>query len=75
MKSTDYLQSFVKRDTYFNINNYSVGNYQMVPFLLVKQPGIPDDLLANLGDNVYEFHQDYLNLPFKRSDENFTSIE
>ena len=47
----------------------------MVPFLLVKQPGIPDDLLANLGDNVYEFHQDYLNLPFKRSDENFTSIE
>ena len=75
MKSTDYLQSFVKRDTYFNINNYSVGNYQMVPYTIVKQPEIPDDLLKSLGDNVSEFHQDYLNLPFKRSGEIFTIIE
>ena len=76
---TDYLIGdtliFWTIGFYQDTSNFPAGNYQMVPYILVKQSGIPADLLTSLGDNVYEFHQDYLNLPFKRSGGNFTIIE
>lgn len=59
---------------YHNISNFPAGNYQMVPYIIVKQPGIPADLLNSISPDLLAFGPDYLKLPFKRMGGKFIII-
>ena len=42
------------------------GDYEIIPYLLIKDPDIPDRLLESLGSNVLELGDGYLKVPFVR---------
>lgn len=46
---------------------FTPGTYLFYPFLEVVQQDIPQELLNSLGEDVYAFGMDYLNIPFKQS--------
>ncbi len=46
---------------------FSVGKYYFYPLLEVVQDGIPQRLLNSLGDRLYAFDLDYLNVPYKQT--------
>ena len=46
--------------------------YYFYPFLEVVQEDIPPELLASLGEDVYNFSMEYLNIPYKQSPGIFT---
>ncbi len=60
---------------YQDISSYPAGEYRIVPYLLIQQPGIPDGLVGSIDANPRDFTPDYLDLPFKRNGGNFTVIE
>lgn len=43
-----------------------LGNYEIVPYILIWQNGIPEGLLKSIGEDVEEFGPAYLRIPFKR---------
>jgi hypothetical protein len=43
-----------------------VGQYEVIPYLLIRRQALPPGLLASLGANVESLHPDYLKLPFRR---------
>jgi len=43
------------------------GDYEVIPYLLVRQRNIPSDLLDNLGEEIEDFDPAYLLYPVKRS--------
>lgn len=45
---------------------FSQGDYEVIPYLLVKHEIIPQRLLESLGSNVEELSPDYLKIPFRR---------
>ena len=47
-------------------NVYPEGYYEIIPFLLVIQEGVPPELMASLGDGVEKLGLEYLKIPFKR---------
>jgi hypothetical protein len=47
-------------------NPLPVGNYEVIPYLLVQHEVIPAELLVKLGPNIAGLNETYLNLPFKR---------
>jgi len=42
------------------------GDYEVIPFVLVKHEMIPSKLLEGFGPNVEKFSKEYLQLPFQR---------
>ncbi len=42
------------------------GEYEVVPYLLIRQDNMPAGLLPSLGRNVEEITPEYLKIPFKR---------
>jgi len=56
----------------FDPNVLPKGKYEIVPYFLIEQGAIPQDLLNNLGSNVYKPGPDFLNLPIKRKGGKFT---
>jgi hypothetical protein len=44
----------------------SPGNYEMIPYLLVKHEPVPPNLIASLGNNAEAFGLEYLKIPFRR---------
>ncbi len=52
-----------------------VGEYQIIPYVIVSDVNPPVELLNSLGDDVLEYHADYLKLPFKRAGGNFNISE
>ncbi len=46
---------------------FSAGKYYFYPLLEVVQEGVPDKLLNSLGDRLYAFDLDYLNVPYKQT--------
>ncbi len=42
------------------------GSYEVVPYLEVLQPGIPNSLLSSLGINPEKIDYNYLNIPYVR---------
>ncbi len=48
------------------IADLSVGQYEIIPYIVVNQNKIPQELLESLGSNVQSLSFEYLNLPFKR---------
>ena len=51
-------------------NALEPGEYEIVPYLLVKEPGVPAQLIASLGQRVEELGPNYLNIPFRRQGDN-----
>ena len=45
---------------------FSQGDYEVIPYLLVKHEIIPQKLLESLGSNIEELGPDYLKIPFGR---------
>jgi hypothetical protein len=43
-----------------------IGRYEIIPYLLVEQEGVPPQLLQSLGPNVQDLGRDFLKIPFKR---------
>ncbi len=43
-----------------------VGRYEIIPYILVEQEGVPQQLLQSLGPNVEDLSPDFLKIPFKR---------
>ncbi len=50
---------------------YEPGTYEMIPYIRVIQPGLPDELLLSLGEEVNEYAPDYLNVPYSRTNARF----
>jgi len=42
-----------------------VGEYEVVPYILIQQENIPADLIKSLGENVEDFGADFLKIPLK----------
>ena len=53
---------------------WPAGEYEIIPFIWIPQPDIPQAMLNHLGDEVTGFGLDYLNLPFKREGGGFTIL-
>jgi len=47
-------------------SNVDVGSYDVIPYLFVYQPDIPEAMINKMGNNVTWFTRDYLKLPFRR---------
>ena len=41
------------------------GNYEIVPFVLIEQEGLPEELLLSLSEYYKVFSSEYLKIPFK----------
>lgn len=54
---------------YFFIPAYyfAVGEYEVVPYLQIRQDNLPEELLLCFGEDVHELSYDYLNIPFKQT--------
>jgi hypothetical protein len=52
----------------FNLNGVSIpaGDYEVIPYLLIKHEAVPARLIERLGSNVEAFEKDYLQIPFRR---------
>ncbi|MGH7453117.1 MAG: hypothetical protein ACRENG_17340 [bacterium] len=44
----------------------SPGDYELIPYLLIKHETIPPKLIQGLGSNVEAFGKEYLKIPFRR---------
>jgi hypothetical protein len=51
-------------------NDLLPGEYEIIPYLLVKEKGVPPLLIASLGERVEELGPNYLNIPFRRLGDN-----
>ncbi len=49
-------------------NLLAPGEYEIIPFLVVKQAGIPQGLLNSLSGNLTEYTEEILNVPLKIRD-------
>jgi hypothetical protein len=43
-----------------------VGNYEVIPYIIIFHEEIPEDLINSLGSNVLQLGPNYLKVPFKR---------
>ena len=59
----------------FSAGELPVGIYEVIPYLKVRDVNPPSELLKTFGEHIFEYHADYLNLPFKRSSANITLTE
>ena len=50
-------------------NSLPLGEYRVIPYLLVRHDQIPAGLLASLGKNAEALGPEYLNIPFAREGE------
>jgi hypothetical protein len=50
-----------------NLSEFSAGKYEVIPYLLVINPLVPQGLFESIGTNVQNFGTNYLKIPFKRS--------
>lgn len=48
-----------------------VGLYDVIPYIYVYQPDIPDELLEKIGNDVTDFTKEYLKIPFRRQTPKF----
>lgn len=57
---------------FINLNaeylNLKQGNYVFIPYIVIDQPGLPEDLFVFLDEFPGQFTNKYLNVPFKRQD-------
>jgi len=44
----------------------SQDSYEIIPYIRVIQPGLPEELLLSLGEDVNNYALDYLNVPYSR---------
>ncbi|MCI0693670.1 hypothetical protein L0337_16880 [candidate division KSB1 bacterium] len=56
------------RSIAFDISRGSIlpGDYELIPYLLIKHETIPPKLIQGLGSNVEAFGKEYLKIPFRR---------
>lgn len=48
------------------------GDYEIVPFVLIEQEGLPEELLLSLSEYYKVFTSEYLKIPFKWEADTFT---
>jgi len=74
-------QSVVKNLEIWHMNfdtkqvSFNSDRYEIIPFLLVRQEGIPPGLISALGNAALTFSPEYTDLPFKRQPGAFTVTE
>lgn len=49
-----------------------IGRYEVIPFLFVAQPKMPEGLLASISQKAEEIGPDFLKIPFRRTGGLFT---
>ncbi len=54
-----------------NPDAFTRGGYRVIPYILVRQDGIPESLINSISSHINEFCADYLQLPMKRIDGSF----
>jgi len=47
------------------------GTYEVIPYLVVHQADLPEGLMRSLGENVEQFHPDFLKIPLKIKNNRF----
>jgi len=52
-----------------------VGRYEVIPFLFVEQPQMPEGLLASISQKAEEIGPDFLRIPFRRAGGQFAIRE
>jgi hypothetical protein len=55
--------------------NIAEGNYDVIPYLQVIQPGVPEKLLDFIGVNSQNFDLDFLKMPYRRNIEQIVVSE
>lgn len=50
-----------------NANLLPIGEYSVIPFILIRQENLPEDLLSSLGFDIEDINSSFANIPFKRS--------
>jgi len=53
----------------------SVGDYEIIPFVIIKQSHIPEEIFELLGDNVLKLNYEYLTLPMTREGGRFNIMQ
>jgi hypothetical protein len=48
-------------------NYLPVDEYEIIPYLFILQDNVPEELIQSLGDDVEDFGENYLTIPFKRT--------
>ncbi len=62
----------LKYDFYLRAGMLSIGEYEIVPFLMILQNNLPSGLLPSLGlEMEMEISPDFLKIPFRRKGGNF----
>ncbi len=56
----------------FSINRLPQGEYEIVPYFLIKHQKIPSDLWLKMGENIEQLGQNYLKIPIKIKNEILT---
>ena len=57
--------------TEINVGRFPPGKYEIIPYILILNPEVPEGLFQSLGTDGQPFGMDYLIIPFKRSREVF----
>ncbi|MFQ5770323.1 MAG: hypothetical protein ACE5HX_07290 [bacterium] len=58
-----------------NLSEIPPGKYEVIPYLIVINPLVPQGLLDSIGTNVQNLGPNYLKIPFKRRDGQFEIVE
>ena len=56
----------------FSSGELPAGTYEIIPYFKVRDVNPPLELIQGFGEHIFEYHADYLNLPFKRPSVNIT---
>lgn len=52
-----------------------IGNYRIIPYLLVRQDDVPENMIDYLGSDVHSLGPEYLKIPFVRAGGEFIIFE
>ncbi len=51
----------------FNYDNFTTGEYEIIPFIFPVQDNIPQELIRHIGERSFSFNPEYLELPIHRN--------
>jgi len=72
LSKTEYIRSYVANVA---SNEFIAGSYEIIPYMLVPDQVVPQELLTSIHPNVEKIGKNYLQLPFKRSGGKFDVYE
>lgn len=51
----------------FSTNFLPIGEYEIIPYFVIIQNAIPEDLINNFGNNIHQPNVDFANIPTQRN--------